>query len=254
MMIDFDQWLSSVLGYDAFKVSLDVNERTNGNFGSGDLDLIASHQLRFDRAFYYAKVPADQVDVVHALDAVGFRVVDVNTTYTRRPVAKEERSRDDIVIIDDILPDYYEAVLDIAESSFVYSRFHLDPLICNATANALKRAWVANYIKKKRGERLIVAVIDDTPVGFLAVLGVSSDGEQTRATDLIAVGSEHQGRGVGKAMVSYFVSRYVGVCTLLKVGTQVANLASLRLYEKEGFLMDEATFVLHAHTKLGKVL
>ena len=91
-------------------------------------------------------------------------------------------------------------------------------------------------------------------MGFLAVLAASSDGEETRVIDLIAVGSEHQGRRVGKAMVAYFVRRYVGVCTLLRVGTQVANLASLRLYEKEGFLMDEATFVLHAHTKMGKVL
>ena len=254
MQIDVDQWLSSVLGYATFKVSLEVDERAEGIVGSDDLGFISSHQLRFDRAFYYIKVSAHRVDLVHALGAVGFRIVDVNTTFTRRPDAQEGNCSDYIVITDDILPDHYGAVLDIAESSFVHSRFHLDPLICNETANSLKRAWVENYINNKRGERLIVAIIDDVPVGFLAVLAKSIDGKETRIIDLVAVGSEHQGRGVGKAMVSYFVRRYAGVCPLLRVGTQVANAVSLRLYEKAGFLLDEATFILHAHTKTGKAL
>jgi hypothetical protein len=33
----------------------------------------------------------------------------------------------------------------------------------------------------------------------------------------------------------------------MRVGTQIANIPSLRLYERLGFTMAESAYVLHAH-------
>jgi len=56
--------------------------------------------------------------------------------------------------------------LDIAESAFVYSRFHLDPLVPKELANRVKREWIANYVRRQRGERLLVAEVDGNPWVF----------------------------------------------------------------------------------------
>jgi ribosomal protein S18 acetylase RimI-like enzyme len=148
------------------------------------------------------------------------------------------------VVVQDILPAYYDAVLRIAASSFVYSRFHLDPAIPKETAHKVKRAWVNSYIHKMRGERLLVALLDGKPVGFLAVLATPEPG---RVIDLIGVDRAYQGRGVGRALVSFFIADSADRYPLLRVGTQVANVPSMRLYESLGFRIDETAYVLHAH-------
>ena len=252
--IDRDDWLSDVLRYDVFRVSPGSAGEWQCAVRPAELDALVSHQRRPERSFYYAKLPSERVDVVHALSFVGFAVVDVSVTFARAPAAGCGSTRNETVIVDDILPTQHEAVLDIASSSFVYSRFHLDPRIPTEAANAVKRAWIANYINGNRGERLMVALLDEEPVGFLAVLASTFDGQPCRVIDLIAVDSDQQGRGVGRALVSYFVERYNGECPLLRVGTQVANVASMRLYESAGFKIDETAYVMHAHTERGEVL
>lgn len=134
------------------------------------------------------------------------------------------------------------------EPTYLPPRVWLDPEISTETANLIKREWVHNYIKRDRGERLMVALLDGDPVGFLAVLATAVEGQPCRSIDLIAVDKRRQGRGVGKALVSSFVESYADQRTLLRVGTQVANISSMRLYESYGFYVDETTYVMHAHS------
>jgi len=252
--IDRDDWLSEVLDYDVFRVS--IGSVGNGRTGvrSEDLELLASHQQRPRRSFYYAKLPTDQIEALNGLSSLGYRVVDVSVTFARTPSIHCAPTSKEIVIEDDVTPAHSEAVLDIASSAFAYSRFHLDPQIPNEAANAIKRAWIANYVRRQRGERLMVALLEGEPVGFLAVLASTSEDQPCRVIDLVAVDNDYQGRGVGKALVSHFVRRYVGECSLLRVGTQIANVPSMRLYEHTGFQVDETAYVVHAHTEKGKVL
>jgi GNAT superfamily N-acetyltransferase len=158
------------------------------------------------------------------------------------------------VMIQDIEPIYYDTVLDIAGSCFVYSRFHLDPAIPDRLAHAVKRAWVQSYIEGNRGERLLVALLDGQPAGFLAVLQTTVQGEPCRVIDLIGVHHRYQGKGVGKALVAFLIKESGGRYSALRVGTQVANIPSLRLYESLGFRLQDATYVLHAHVGEGKAL
>jgi ribosomal protein S18 acetylase RimI-like enzyme len=61
------------------------------------------------------------------------------------------------------------------------------------------------------------------------------------------VDSTVQGRGFGASLVAFFIERYAGVCDYLQVGTQVANLPSMKLYQKFGFAIVRAQYVLHKH-------
>ncbi len=140
-----------------------------------------------------------------------------------------------------------ETVLGIAGRCFRYSRFHLDPLVPRATADRIKREWVQSYIRKQRGEALYVVIREGQPEGFLAVLGSSVGDRRVRTIDLMGVDRAAQGRGMGEALVRFFIERYREECEDLRVGTQAANLPSLALYRKCGFGIVGTQYVLHMH-------
>ncbi|MDD1662940.1 MAG: GNAT family N-acetyltransferase, partial [Methanomicrobiales archaeon] len=144
-------------------------------------------------------------------------------------------------------------LLDIAGSCFVHSRFHADPLIPKAFADTVKQKWIANSLSGKRGEGVFVAETGGRPVGFLAVTAAGDAGDRVRVIDLIGVDRGFQGRGAGSSLVASFINDSAGACDRLRVGTQIANIPSLRLYEKFGFRIAGASYVLHAHVDAGSL-
>lgn len=209
-----DDWLSDVLGYDAW----------NGAAPAG-----------VERALVTRRVPAGDVAALGEAEADGFAVVDVNVTLERGgfdPVATPSVSV--------AAPEQADALLDVAGSCFRFSRFHLDPRIDREAADRVKREWVRSYVEGRRGVELLSAGTD----GFLCVLE-ADDG--ARVIDLVGVAPAVQGRGLGADLVAAFGSRHGADGRTLRVGTQVANTPSLRLYEKLGFRVAAATYVLHRH-------
>jgi len=83
--------------------------------------------------------------------------------------------------------------------------------------------------------------------GFLAVTGGEDDGVRHKTIDLVAIAPELQGRGIGRAVMRFFFRHYAGACDRLRVGTQVANVPSMRLYEGVGMRIERAQYVLHLH-------
>ncbi|MBI5034929.1 MAG: GNAT family N-acetyltransferase [Chloroflexi bacterium] len=244
MKIEPDSWLANIFGYPVFKVTLASEEST---VTANSFAQAAASSA----AFLYAKISTTRIDQVRTLTAHGFNVVDVNVTLDRIPALNTD-SDDKQIIVRDLRADEHDAVLKIAETSFVYSRFHLDPQIPNQLANAIKRAWIKSYCQKERGERLLIAEVDGKPVGFLAVLKTTINGESARVIDLITVDKAYQRQGIGRALVNFFIRDSVNAVSRLRVGTQAANIPSLQLYENLGFRIAETTFVLHAHFRNGE--
>ena len=135
MRIDPDPWLAVVFGHEAFRVSLPGD-------GADTAALEAHARGRGGRAFYYAKVPAARVAQLQALTAAGLRVVDVNVTLERGRCAGP--CAEGAAPVRDARPADRDALLGLASSCFVYSRFHLDPQVPPGVADAVKRAWVGN--------------------------------------------------------------------------------------------------------------
>jgi GNAT superfamily N-acetyltransferase len=229
-----DVWLSTIFGRPVFRV------------GTGcRADAVRAHAHGESAAFYYTKVETAEPGAVRDLGAAGLSVVDVNVTLDRSPAPVASTTTD--VRVDDVRPEQHAAILDIAGRAFRYSRFHLDPLIPRALAHRVKREWIASYLAGRRGERLLVATLDGRTVGFLAVLAAEAPGKVARVIDLVATAPEAQGLGVGTALVSAFIRVAAPTSDVLRVGTQIANAPSIRLYTRLGFQVARSTYVMHAH-------
>jgi ribosomal protein S18 acetylase RimI-like enzyme len=229
MEIREDSWLSERFGHPVFSV--------------GGADGLAEHAAGQERASYQARIDAADVGALAALEAAGMRVVNVTNTLTADP--SEPLLGADAVEVREADPERDQELLDVAERSFRYSRFHLDPEVPQAVADRIKRDWVWSYLNGLRGDELLVAVKDERPVGFLC--GLPRD--DVRVIDLIGVAPEAQGLGAGRSLVRAFHERAAGRCDAVEVGTQVANTPATAFYERLGYLAVRAAYDLHMHMR-----
>lgn len=225
-----DGWLTEKLGRPVWKVE--------SNSDGESLAMLESTEP----LFAYAKVNIADIANLWSLTGRGFRVVDVALTFEGTVVSSTNNATCRFAS-----PADRERVTRIADTTFRYSRFHLDPLLAKEIANAIKSEWVANYFRGKRGDGLVVAERDHRVVGFLQLLW---EPDNCLLIDLIGVDAGHQGRGIGSDMIR-FASRY-GTGdqrrpARIKVGTQAANTPSVRLYESLGLRLINAQYVLHYH-------
>jgi dTDP-4-amino-4,6-dideoxy-D-galactose acyltransferase len=222
-----DTWLTGVAGRPFWRV---------GDDGPAD---VARHAAAHPGSVYAARVDAADTARVAALEGIGFRVVDCGVTLTRPPLPAPPDPPGVVAAA----PAHVEDVAAIGASAFATSRFHLDPRMPPGLADRIKAEWARNCAAGLRGAGTIVALREGRPAGFLAVLADGAD----RVIDLVAVAPAHRGRGVGRALVSAFIARWGPGARELRVGTQAANVASLRLYGSTGFRVSATAYALHLH-------
>jgi ribosomal protein S18 acetylase RimI-like enzyme len=242
MPVAADGWLAGVLGVDVFRVN---------DASPGAAPALRRQIANQSSAFYFAKVVTTDVDRLRTLRELGFDVVDVNLTFAASASAIVGAAAvADGVEVTLAQESHRDAVLDIAGSCFRYSRFHLDPQVGAAAAHAVKREWIRSYFDGRRGDRLFVASVAGRPAGFLAALTQASSGRSSAVIDLIGVAADRQRSGVGRALVQAFARHYAGAAELI-VGTQAANIPSIRMYEGLGFRAVGSAYVLHRHASAG---
>jgi ribosomal protein S18 acetylase RimI-like enzyme len=240
-MIREDAWLAERVGRPVFTVAVDD--------GVPAAEEIEAHAAQHAPAFYQARVPAERPEAAAALTAAGFAVVNVTVTLARKPAPVPDAPGGFEVRNASVEAD--GGTLDIAERAFTSTRFHLDPLIPANVANRIKRDWAENSLTGGRGDGMLVAVRDDAPVGFLASLSTETDRGRTRVIDLIAVAEEARGSGAGRALVTSFVAGARDGYDEVLVGTQAANPAATRFYERLGFTTLSSAYDLHLHAGEG---
>lgn len=189
--------------------------------------------------FATAKLPAHAVAEARRFGDVGFRVVDTALTFA---AAASAISADHHVDLRMAAPEDRAAVAAIARDGFRFSRFHLDPHIPASLAGRIKAAWADNFFAGRRGDAMVVAVNEGAVAGFLQLLRPASD---RLIIDLIAVKAPWRSQGLARAMIGH-AARAMGAAELV-VGTQAANVPSVRLYEGLGFRLTGAQLVLHHH-------
>jgi ribosomal protein S18 acetylase RimI-like enzyme len=205
-------------------------------------DDVRAHAAEHAPAFYQAKVEADDVRSLLELQDAGFRVVDLNLTLARKPEAGGGRPTG----IREATDDDRAAVEAIAERDLAVSRFHLDPKISPELAARVKRDWIGAYFEGSRGETVLIAERGGATAGFLAVLAT----ERSRVIDLIAVRAADRGAGIGASLVAALLAS-AAESDLVEVGTQASNTAATRFYERLGFRLRRARYVLHLHAEGG---
>ena len=245
MKVDFtqyfkkDDWLSEqlvkpVYQVDASKLLKDSFFQTWNQFitACGETDFFA-----------FSKVSTERVSTWQLLEGSGFRLIDTNVQFENNDgILGNNNSRKlfNIIFADD---ERRNAVKSIARNSFVYSRFHLDPQIDDGIADQIKQNWVENYFFGKRGNHMVVALSNNTPIGFLQL--IINNG--VVLIDLIGVEKKYQGQGVASAMIRFTGQNIDHTC--IKVGTQIGNIPSIRLYHKLGFDLSGSNYVFHYHSR-----
>jgi ribosomal protein S18 acetylase RimI-like enzyme len=222
--LETDPWLGGLLGRPAYRVAAAA-----GSCAS----------LPESPFFATAKIAAQDVSDAGRLEDSGFRIVDTALTFA----APADIIRDnDAAGVREARSADRGAVAEIARTAFQFSRFHLDSRLPKSLAGRIKAAWAENYFSGRHGDAMIVATFENRVCGFLQLLRASGD---RLIIDLIAVDPRCRGRGLARGMIGHAVS--VMRPAELVVGTQAANLRSVRLYENLGFRLSAAQLVLHCH-------
>ncbi len=240
--VRLDEWLSSMLGRDTYSLTFDTAADFSAPGRSEEEELL--RLLNVDPVLLFTKVPPTENRLIRFLEEKRFRLVDTNLLF-HKPVVLYEGTRKDAVVRFAAPADEANAV-SIARSSFIYSRFHLDSQIPKETADKIKAEWVGNYFRGQRGSRLVVAEEEGHVIGFMLVL---CDEERRLITiDLIATEKAHRQRGIAAEMVR-FAEGAMQHYKEITVGTQLANMPSIKLYERLGFTLQSASYVFHYHNR-----
>lgn len=235
LKIQYDAWLSEVSKFDCYGVELPqaATETTNQQTGPS--------------CFYTAKLAVSDTIALTQFLSRGFRLVDTAITFRSDPPDNSPTSTAGgyALSIELAKDSDLSSVESIASSAFSFSRFHFDPEFPNIVADEIKRQWARNLVLGKRGDGCLVARSSGRIVGFL---GFNSNALGDHVIDLVAVEQSSRASGVGSALVAFVQNLARRNRCAVVVGTQIANRASVRLYERLGFRFDSASYVLHGHS------
>ena len=207
------------------------------------------HRVRF----LSVRLPEGALAALHAVEAVGFRIIESFLTFSRKTggaIPFDGRSDFHIRLAQ---PDEMEAAASIAYRAFQSFRLRVDPQLPESRARHSRREWVRNGFKG-RAEAIYVAESEnrlrsESPrlVGFV-LLRSKTDTEKTGEIELIAVEPGFHGKGIGKALVARAIRHYQGKTSEIHVGTQAKNLQAVGLYTRMGFSVIRSEFSFHRHS------
>ncbi len=226
-MLKKDKWLSNQLGYSAYNIN--SSNLRNFNF------------LKFKSKKVLISIKSNKKFKNTFLKRNKINLIENNLTFLKNSKKK-------------IIKNSYfknirfankldkEKILDIAENSFFNSRFFRDKKIKNNLGRKIKRNWVLNFFKKKRGKYLIVSEFNKKVIGFLLILKKKNN----YIIDLIAVKKDYQNLGYGTKMIQ-FLENVVLKKNKVKiyVSTQSDNKDSIKLYIKNKFKVKYRKYVYH---------
>lgn len=235
-----DQWLTGIIGRNVYRIKVDDDFIINVS-NKAHNDYYQLRELQSNPVFLFAKVPVESLACVSFLEERGFHLIDTSISFEKPITALQEKKG--YCDVRFATPDDEVQTVELARKSFKYSRFHMDSFFSKEVANNIKAKWVHSYFLGKRGDALIVALIDKTVVGFLQLI---QERKKTLIIDLIAVDSNFRGKGIAKDMIVFSQIHFKNL-DYIRAGTQLANRPSVSLYENLCFRFAEANYVFHYH-------
>ncbi len=183
------------------------------------------------------RVPAGDMPAIEQLENLGFRMVDGILSFGRTLVDLIPARNATVVRAAE--PRDVPALREIAGASFSIDRFHSDPAIGKEKADEVHRAWVDNACRG-RADCVLVAARDGEVAGFttLKLDGTAETtlGMKVGVVELVASSPRVRRQGVAHALAlsSLLWFRDAG-CGWAEVGTQIANVHAVRVYQSAGF-------------------
>ena len=202
------------------------------------------------------RVAYDDFSSLHALEEVGFRIVDAMNIFlwdSQGSTSKDQRSNvtPDGVMVSPLKKSdrsTCQALREIAMSTFRHSRLNNDPRFSIAQVRTFYERLLNSFLEKQES-LILVARIDDNPAGF--VLG-AKDVELSEHLAhslgylwLVAVDESSAGRGVGQALFEVFLQCFSRQVRFIEVGTQINNYSALNLYARNDLKFVSSLVTLH---------
>lgn len=132
-----------------------------------------------------------------------------------------------------------KSILEIAQKSFLYSRFINDKNLNSKKSSNIYYYWVKNSFEKEEKYFCIYESI-----GFL--LFSVNNIEKNATIELIAVNNDFKGKNVGTDLIKSFENYCynIGIKKLM-VGTQLNNIIAQNFYQKNGYKITQYNSIYH---------
>lgn len=134
-----------------------------------------------------------------------------------------------------------EDLIHLALTSGVYSRYRLDKGFSSDCFQRLYVEWIYNSVYKDIATDVLVALIDDKPVGMLTY----KNSNNTSSIGIIAVDQLYREQQIGSKLIGSYINSLPKSINILKVTTQGINKIARNFYEKNGYETGEIIYMYH---------
>lgn len=193
-----------------------------------------------------ARCDTARSDVVHALETLGFQLMDTYVRYEFDFSKKEIQEDRSAIPVRSFGPDDVPQIERVAAESFggYVGHFHADPRLPRDRSDAVYSEWAANSCRDKQlADDVLIAVRDGEILGFATMKGIS----QTESEGIIfGVAPKAQGLGIYRSFMVNGMrwSKDRGYAKM-EVGTQVNNYAVQKVWQRLGFEIHGSGYTFH---------
>lgn len=174
------------------------------------------------------------------------KLVDKKATFiyqiNESQMSNEQSSKILIQPYEDLTHDYNE-LLTLTYESGIYSRFSVDKNFQNDEFKKLYKIWIDNSLKRINALDVFVAVEENAILGFITLVRKT---HEISAIGLIAVSSKVRGKKIATNLINYIKKiAKENNFKQIQVVTQLDNLPAVKLYEANGFKLNEVKYIYH---------
>ncbi|HOS97585.1 MAG TPA: GNAT family N-acetyltransferase [Deltaproteobacteria bacterium] len=197
--------------------------------------------------FLIARCPTHAYPCVHAMERLGFLLMDTLVYYAfRLDGASIPGGAPDGLSVGPVRPGEEHRVRDIARESFsgYLGHYHADPRLDPGLCDEVYTDWAyRSCIDARAADAVIVARSGDEPAGFGTM---RANDAATGEGLLFAVAPAFRGRGVYRAvMLGCLDWCRAGGMEQMIISTQVTNLASQKTWSRLGFEPASSWYTFH---------
>lgn len=191
----------------------------------------------------YFLADSNHQDTVALLEKNHYQFMDIRITFEtkRKPIDQPIPPHITIRLSQDT---DLEHLISISQDAYTSSRFYADPCFSDTAASDLYRLWIKNSMETNFADAVIVAEINQLPVGFVTCK-IDQPQHQGRI-GLVGVAESARGNQLGQHMMNYALNWFNEQdISRIYVGTQGRNIAAQRLYQRSGFLTHSVQLWYH---------
>lgn len=194
-----------------------------------------------------ARVTAEDLPRIHALEADGFRLMDTLVYYAHRleelpapaplPAGIDIRSA---TIADTA------AVVEVARAAFrgYLGHYHADPRLDDAAADAAYVEWAETSVTGQSVDRPVLIGLRDGQIRGFLTLRRNSDEEVEIVLNAVHPSAQRGGLYSALIVRALHEARAMGAARMI-VSTQITNAAVQRVWARKGFVFDHALHTFH---------